>query len=83
MGVKRASFPSLALAMPLILTAIFAVQAQDYRARVQGVVSDPTQAAVSAAKVTLKNVNTGIENVKTTDMPPARVCLRSGAPWHV
>jgi len=48
-------------------------------------VSDPTQAAVSAAKVTLKikNVNTGIENVKTTDMPPARVCLRSGAPWHV
>ena len=36
MGVKRASFPSLALAMPLILTAIFAVQAQDYRARVSG-----------------------------------------------
>ncbi|PYT21277.1 MAG: carboxypeptidase regulatory-like domain-containing protein [Acidobacteria bacterium] len=73
MGVKRASFPSLALAMPLILTAIFAVQAQDYRARVQGVVSDPTQAAVSAAKVTLKNVNTGIENVKTTDATGAYV----------
>jgi len=32
-------------------------------ARVQGIVMDPSQAAIADAKVTLKNVNTGIENV--------------------
>lgn len=41
--------------------------AQDYRGKVQGVVSDPSKAAVAGAKVTLKNVNTGVENVKETD----------------
>ena len=41
--------------------------AQDYRAKVQGIVTDPSQAAITAAKVTLKNVNTGIEAGKLTD----------------
>ncbi len=41
--------------------------AQDYRGKVQGTVTDPTQAAVTGATVTLKNINTGIESVKETD----------------
>ncbi len=39
---------------------------QDYRAKVQGTVTDPTQAVVVGAKVTLTNVNTGISAVKET-----------------
>src|SRR5579885_849959 len=39
---------------------------QDYRAKLQGVVTDPTQAVVAGAKVTLTNVNTGISAVKET-----------------
>ncbi len=41
--------------------------AQDYRAKVQGMVSDPSQAAIVAARVTLKNINTGVETTKETD----------------
>jgi hypothetical protein len=52
--------------------ALFAVLAgvlfaQEYRGRVQGLVTDPSQAAVAGASVTLKNVNTGIEAVRQTD----------------
>ena len=43
------------------------LRAQDYRARVQGLATDPSQAALSGAKVTLRNVNTGIENTRETD----------------
>lgn len=46
----------------LALTAL----AQDYRARVQGTVTDQTQAAVAGAKVTLRNQNTGIEVSRET-----------------
>jgi len=41
--------------------------AQEYRGRVQGTVTDPSQAAVADAQVALKNVNTGVENVRQTD----------------
>jgi hypothetical protein len=41
--------------------------AQDYRAKVQGIVTDPSQAAVAGASVTLRNVNTGIEETRQTD----------------
>jgi hypothetical protein len=41
--------------------------AQDYRAKVQGIITDPSQAAVAGASVTLRNVNTGIEETKQTD----------------
>ncbi|MEZ5400624.1 MAG: carboxypeptidase-like regulatory domain-containing protein [Bryobacteraceae bacterium] len=44
-----------------ILTLAAAALAQDYRARVQGVVTDSTQAAMAGAKIILRNVNTGIE----------------------
>jgi hypothetical protein len=40
---------------------------QDYRAKVQGFVSDTTQSAVLSAKVTLKNMETGFEAVKETE----------------
>ncbi len=40
---------------------------QEYRGRVQGLVTDPSQAAVVGAKVTLRNVNTGIEATRETD----------------
>ncbi len=41
--------------------------AQEYRGRVQGIVTDPSQAAVVGAKVTLRNIATGIEAVRDTD----------------
>ncbi len=41
--------------------------AQDYRAKVQGLVADPSQASIVGAKVTLKNVNTGVADTKQTD----------------
>ena len=50
----------------IILLAGIAV-AQEYRGRVQGIVSDPSQAAVAGATVTLRNVNTGVEVVRQTD----------------
>ncbi len=49
----------------LVVTGM--ASAQEYRARVQGLVTDPSQAAVVGAKVTLKNVNMGIENQKESD----------------
>ena len=41
--------------------------AQDYRAKVQGVVTDSSQAVVGGAKVTLTNLNTGISATKETN----------------
>jgi hypothetical protein len=41
--------------------------AQDYRATVQGLVTDSTQAAVPGATVTLRNDNTGVEFIKQTN----------------
>ncbi|HZT29004.1 MAG TPA: TonB-dependent receptor [Bryobacteraceae bacterium] len=44
-----------------------AAQAQDSRARVQGIVTDPTHAVVAGAVVRLHNDNTGVESVKQTN----------------
>src|SRR5512141_964043 len=41
--------------------------AQEYRAKVQGIVLDSSQAAIAGARVTLKNVNTGVEAVRETE----------------
>ena len=40
---------------------------QDYRAKVQGLVLDSTEAAVPAARLTLRNINTGVENVQLSN----------------
>jgi hypothetical protein len=53
----------------LIIGLLFAATsiAQDYRGTVRGLVTDPSNASVSGAKITLKNVNTGVENVQQSN----------------
>ncbi|HSB15542.1 MAG TPA: TonB-dependent receptor [Bryobacteraceae bacterium] len=51
----------------ILCVAVGVASAQEYRARVQGFVTDPSQAAVVGAKVTLRNMNTGIETSRETD----------------
>src|SRR5262247_4555777 len=41
--------------------------AQDYRGKVQGVVTDASNAALAGANVTLKNVGTGVEVTRQTN----------------
>lgn len=53
-----------ALAIALIGVAGFA---QDYRAKVQGSVTDPSGAAIAGATVTLKNTETGLAVTRTTE----------------
>jgi hypothetical protein len=55
--------PLLALVLYLQLPA----GAQDYRARVQGSVLDPSSALVTGAAVTLTNVETGVKDTRKTD----------------
>jgi len=43
------------------------VTAQEYRGRVQGIVTDPSHAAVANAHLVLKNVNTGVEVARESD----------------
>ncbi|MEB2359815.1 MAG: TonB-dependent receptor [Bryobacterales bacterium] len=57
-GLKRIVSVSVLLASMLA--------AQDYRARVQGFVTDPSQAAIVRAKVTLTNVDTGVTVSRVT-----------------
>jgi len=60
-------FPSRFLAtMCLLLSAVSVTLAQDARARVQGLVSDTTQAVVAGANVTLRNDATGIQKTMQT-----------------
>jgi hypothetical protein len=54
------------LIIPFILALAGSLPAQDYRAKVQGIVTDTSDAVISGARVTLLNVNTGISAVKTT-----------------
>lgn len=56
---------SAAVALGALVAGI--LTAQEYRGRVQGVVSDATDAVVTGATVRLKNVNTGLEAVRQTD----------------
>src|SRR5260221_1839353 len=60
MSVNRLLFPCSLLIASLL-------GAQDFRGRVQGVVTDPLNAAISQATVTLLNANTKMATVRTTD----------------
>jgi len=40
--------------------------AQDYRAKIQGIVTDSSDATIVGAKVTIRNINTGISAVRDT-----------------
>lgn len=57
----------LVLSCALLLSCASVVIAQDYRAKVQGVITDSNKAALAGAKVTLKNVGTGIEVTRQTN----------------
>lgn len=46
--------------------ASLALLAQDYRAKIQGIVTDSSNAAVVGAKVTIRNINTGIMATRDT-----------------
>jgi len=50
-----------------MLCVLGACLGQDYRARVQGLVTDATQASVAGTKVSLRNINTGVETTRQTD----------------
>jgi len=66
--LKARTLPiGLLVALALSLTATHVAHAQEYRGRVQGVVSDVSQAVVVDAKVTLTNVKTGVSTARTTD----------------
>lgn len=54
--------------LPLSLLLANGAAAQDYRGRVQGVVTDPSKASVAQASVTLRNSNTKSTTVRTTDL---------------
>lgn len=57
------------LLLPFVLLSLFTcLQAQDYRAKVQGVVTDTNKAALAGAKVKLKNIGTGVEVTRQTNV---------------
>ena len=51
----------------LAILSSFSALGQDTRAKVQGAVSDPTNAVVAGANVTLRNEDTGVTAQKATD----------------
>ena len=63
--MKRLGFQSF-LAL-VALTCAGSALAQEYRGRIQGVVTDPSKAVVAGATVTLRNNNTGVAAARTTD----------------
>ncbi len=64
--MRQVSMKLVALGFILALLVV-PIGAQDYRARVQGVVTDESQAAVPGATVTLINEATGVSVFKVTD----------------
>jgi hypothetical protein len=50
----------------LAIIACQVSQAQDYRARIQGIVTDSSQGAISGAAITLLNDSTGVPASKIT-----------------
>ncbi|MCC6859437.1 MAG: carboxypeptidase regulatory-like domain-containing protein [Bryobacterales bacterium] len=51
----------------VILVSVCSLTAQEFRATLQGTITDPSQAAVPSATVVLRNVQTGIEREMPTD----------------
>lgn len=63
--MKIGRFPGrLVVVVSLLLFFIPAAPAQSYRGRVQGLVTDQTQAVIAGATVTLLNVGTGVKTVR-------------------
>jgi len=57
----------LALRALLLATFVLSLTAQEYRGRVQGSVTDITQATIPSATVTLTNVQTGVTSTRQTN----------------
>jgi hypothetical protein len=66
----RFRFDSIRYGLILLVLAITLVplNAQEYRAKVQGIVTDPSQAAVPGAKVILINQTTGVSAATESDI---------------
>jgi len=62
---SHSAVPALVLSICGLLAP--ALRAQEFRARIQGMVTDPSQAVVVGAAVTLFNVNTGVQTVRQTN----------------
>ena len=60
----RTLTPTAWLTLAMLFTSLSS--AQDYRAKVQGVITDTTQAAIVGARVALLNVATGVETIKSS-----------------
>ena len=58
---------TLRIASAALLVAGFSLSAQEYRGRVQGSVTDTTEAAIAGATVTLTNVGTGVASTRETN----------------
>jgi hypothetical protein len=58
---------SLLFCVTLILLTADTTSAQEYRGRLQGLVTDPSDAVVVGATVILRNANTGVQTTRTTD----------------
>ena len=63
---KLSCFPMGVLAALLWLLSSTVAIAQDYRARVEGLVTDQSKSVIAGAVVTLLNVNTGVRTVRQT-----------------
>ncbi len=64
--MKGHFFPTLKWASAILLTLAATGMAQDYRGRIEGLVTDQSKAVIMGATVTLSNVNTGVKVVHQT-----------------
>lgn len=65
--MKRKVVPFCLVSLIATVLGVGIAPAQEYRGRVQGTVTDASQAAVPEVTVTLRNINTGIESARQTD----------------
>jgi hypothetical protein len=65
---RTPSILSLVTGVGLAILTSGLLRAQELRARVQGVVTDTSDAVVVGASVTLRNVNTSVETVRRTNL---------------
>ena len=63
---KLSCFTMWVLAASLCVLFASAAMAQDYRARVEGLVTDQSKSVIAGAAVTLLNVNTGVRTIRQT-----------------
>jgi hypothetical protein len=64
--MKRIALRSTAWVWMLLLVLAMSGWAQDYRGRIEGLVTDQTKAVMAGSTVTLLNVNTGVRVVRQT-----------------